>query len=423
MPAFQTTFFWIFLAFYLLSEFVHVGLDVLNHTHTKKQKTLPEFFNNVFDQTTFEKSQKYTLAKQRFGLFQHFFSIPFFWVLIFLYGFFFLDVLAQIGSIAIEHYLHWHSDLNRSVLFCLLVMFYFSFVGFPFQIYRTFVLEEKFGFNKTTLKIFIVDRIKGLFLSLFLSVPLLYLVFWFMATSGDSWWLWVWVSLMTFQFLMTALFPTFIAPLFNKFTPLADGELKTKIESLAQKINFKMSGIYTIDGSKRSGHSNAYFAGLGKMRRIVLFDTLIEQLTTDELVAVLAHEMGHNVKNHILKGIILSALMSFIGLFVLSLLVSWPDFYQAFQINPSSHAALIIFSVCSGVFLFPITPFMNWFSRKNEYEADAFAAQVTNDPKSMQNSLLKLTKENLSQMAPHRWYSFFHYSHPTTKERIEALQK
>lgn len=414
LSALNSVFFWMFLCFYLLHEILELGLDLLNFKHTKSQTDIPDFFKDKISTQQFERTKEYTLTKLKFGIFSHFCKQPFFWALIFLNGFQFLDSLAAQYTTA--------NSLSHSVLFCFLIGMYFSIISLPFGLYSTFVIEERFGFNKMTFKTFLVDLVKSSILGITIGVPLLYLVFWFMQKSGNLWWLWVWGSITAFQLLISAIYPTFIAPIFNKFTPLEDGELKNKITELAHKIKFKMSGIFTIDGSKRSAHSNAYFAGMGKFRRIVLFDTLRKQLSDNELLAVLAHEMGHNVKKHILKSTLLSTIMSLIGLFVMSLLMKWPDFYTAFNINtPSAHTAFIIFGLSSGTFTFPLTPIMNLLSRKYEYEADQFAAEQTQNPQFLKTALVKLTKENLSNLAPHPLYSFFHYSHPTTEERAKKL--
>jgi STE24 endopeptidase len=413
---FATPFFWVFLGFYLLHEIVSLGLDVMNYVHTKKCNVPPEFYRDKVDQTTFEKSKAYTLDRLRFGIFSRVMQLPFFWILIFLNGFNALDAYAA--------KLAGPGSLSHSVAFCLLLALYFSLISLPFRIYSVFVIEERYGFNKTTFKTFLVDMIKGSAVALILGMPILYLVFWFMSVAGPLWWLYVWGSITAFQLFLAAVFPTFLAPIFNKFTPLVNESLKSRIETLAHKIGFKMSGIFTIDGSRRSGHSNAYFAGMGRFRRIVLFDTLMTQLSEDEIIAVLAHEMGHNVKKHIVKSMILSTAMSLIGFYVLSLLIDWPDFYQAFNIAiPSHHTAFAIFGIVSETFTFVLTPILNLWSRKNEYEADRFSVDATGDRTSMKNSLLKLTKENLSNLDPHPLYSFYHYSHPTTVERATAIDR
>lgn len=416
MSVIQIPFFWIFLGFYLAHETLHFVLEWLNFSHVKKQAECPEFYKASISDSVFAKSKAYTLEKIRFGMTEHLAMLPFFWLLILRNGFNTFDYYAATHA--------GYGTLGHSVLFCIYLALYFGVVGMPFKIYSIFVIEEKFGFNKMTFGLFIKDLLKSLVLSALLGIPLLYLVFWFMRATGSYWWLWVWAAMIGFQLILVMVYPTFLAPLFNKFVPLPNGELKEKIDALAKKINFKMSGIFTIDGSRRSGHSNAYFAGIGKFRRIVLFDTLIKQLTTDELVAVLAHEMGHNVKRHITKFMILSSVMSLVGFYVLSLLIHWPPFYAAFNISePSSHAALALFAIVSETFTFMLHPLMNALSRKNEYEADRFSVETSRDAEAMKGALTKLTRDNLSNLTPHKAYSFYHYSHPTTVERVEAIDK
>ncbi|MCP5467683.1 MAG: M48 family metallopeptidase [Deltaproteobacteria bacterium] len=413
----QHWFFWLFLAFFLISHTYEWSLDVLNLKEIKRHiSKIPELFSNMITFEDYQKSITYTQAKTKFGWYKTLFELTLLWVFI-LGGWFgkFDQILANsfaTGSI-------WH---QVSYPFAIGAIFYLA--GLPFTIYYQFVLEERFGFNRTTAKTFILDQIKSGFLAVLLGVPLLMLIFKTVSWLGDYWWLGTWGLVMFFQFLVAALFPVLFAPLFYKFTPLEEGELKNRIEELAQKIKFKMMGVFTIDGSKRSSHSNAFFAGMGKARRIVLFDTLLKQLNQDEIIAVLAHEMGHSQKKHIQKSLILSASMTLLGLWILSLLLKWPPFFQTFGITtPSLHTGLVIFGLISSVFTFFLTPVFNLFSRKNEYEADEFSVQTVKDPESMISSLVKLSKENLSNLTPHPWYSFYHYSHPTTLERAEAIKK
>ena len=412
--AWQSPFFVCFVFFYIAHLSVEIGLILINRQHLQKQRSVPDFFKPFITNDTFEKSQAYTLAKQNFALWPILFSAAVFWLVI--------------GTGLLSGIDKWLSSLftlkslTHAVAFCVLVGALFSASHLPLKIYRIFVLEERFGFNTMTLKLFWRDQLKALILGLVVMVPVLYLLFWCMQIFANSWWLWGFALMMSLQLIITAIYPTFLAPLFNHFTPLPDGELKSKIEQLAHKIQFRMAGIFTIDGSKRSQHANAYFSGIGRFRRIVLFDTIVKQMHTGELIAVLAHEMGHNVKKQIIKGLLLSAIMSIALFYVVGILIQSPDFFGGFALEPSHHAGIVLFSAISGAFLFPLTPLFNMLSRKHEFEADAFAAQVTGSPQDMQSALLKLTRDNLSQLSPHPWYSFFHYSHPTTEERLLALQ-
>lgn len=408
-------FFYLFLTLFILHEVIEWSLILLNQSHVKKhQHQIPNFYQDKISPGEYQKSIAYTLEKSHFGLIVGALSLPVFWGAIF-FGFFnsLDDWTKQIFN---------SSGIIHSVIYCLSLGIILMILSIPTSLYSHFVIEKKYGFNKMTYKTFVLDLVKSLFLGALLGIPILYLVFWLLKVSGTYWWLYAFLAVFGFELLIAAIYPTLLAPLFNKFIPLSEGTLKESILAIAKKINFKMSGIFTIDGSKRSSHSNAYFAGMGKMRRIVLFDTLLKQMNEKETLAVLAHEMGHNKKKHIQKQMILSFIFSFIGFWILSVVINWEPFYQAFNAgSPTPHKALILFALCSGYFTFMLTPLMNFISRKNEYEADKFSVETTGDKESMASSLVKLSKENLSNLTPHPWYSFYHYSHPTTLERIKAI--
>ncbi len=405
-------FFWVVLGCVVLHEVWDLGLTQINIRFALKNKNhIPDLFRQTVTVEQQEKSVCYTVDKSRFGLFS---SLVSFLFLIFLWfsGFFgWLDSFLNF------------SPLTQSVVYCLVVAFVFSVFQIPFSLYSHFVLEERYGFNKMTLKIFLSDLLKGYVLGALLGVPLLYAIFWLIAKSGALWWVWAFGLLVLFQLFVAAIYPAWLAPLFNKFIPLPEGELKDAILAIAKKVGFKMSGIYTIDGSKRSSHSNAYFAGMGKMRRIVLFDTLEKQMTHPEIVAVLAHEMGHNIKRHVQKNLIFSSLTTLVGFWILSLLMTWEPFYTVFSAGvPAPHKALVFFSLFSGAFTFWLTPVTNYLSRKYEYEADRFAVESTGESAPLVSALVKLCQENLSNLNPHPLYSFYHYSHPTTVERAKAIE-
>ncbi|MBX7147773.1 M48 family metallopeptidase [bacterium] len=412
----STTLFYLFLFFYTVHAGWELLLTYLNMQHIKQHRhEIPAYFQDKIDQPTYQKSIDYTLTKSRFEIITTLVDSAALWCFL----------LAN-GLNEVDYFLRNYelSPLFHSVCFIFTLGFLSSILGFPFSLYHHFVIEKRFGFNKMTLATFVLDKIKALALSLILGGPILLLLFYLWDKAGSAWWAYAFLSLFAFQMLLAAIFPTVLAPLFNKFTPLPDGALKDAIYNLARKINFNMSGIFTIDGSKRSSHSNAYFAGMGRLRRIVLFDTLEKQMTQDEIIAVLAHEMGHNIKKHVQKNLILSFISTFISFYVLSLLYTYPPFYEAFAITtPSTHMALTLFGLFSGAFTFMITPLLTGLSRKHEYEADAFSVETTHDKQSMISSLVKLSKENLSNLTPHPWYSFYHYSHPTTLERVKAIEK
>jgi STE24 endopeptidase len=298
----------------------------------------------------------------------------------------------------------------------------FSLASLPTSIYSTFYLEAKFGFNKTTAGLYVLDKLKAVVLGVLIGVPFLFVVLWLMNAMGPYWWVWAFGFILAFQLLMIVIFPTFIAPWFNKFEPLPAGELRDRILALAKQLGFKTSGIYTMDGSKRSAHSNAYFTGLGRSKRIVLFDTLLEQMTINQGLAVLAHEMGHYKLKHIVRMLIVQTVFLLIGLYLLSLLLHYDPLFAAFGLQRSNHAALVLFSLVSGPATFYLAPLMNVLSRKHEYEADQFAAVTLRDGKAMEEALVNLTIKNLSNLTPHPWYSAYHYSHPTPVERIGAIR-
>jgi STE24 endopeptidase len=414
------------LGVFLVLFFLELGIEsFLNERNLKyvwarwQEKKIPDFFQGHIDPAVYEKSVQYTLAK---GYFQRW-AQPYS-ALIALFVLFggllpFLDRRAQ----GLAKWL-WPLPYASAILFCFGVGLVFSIARLPVDIYSTFGLETRFGFNKTSVKLYIVDRLKGLLLGMAIGVPFLCAVFWLMEKTGHYWWIWVFIFASGFQLLLIVIYPTLIAPLFNKFEPLKAGELRDRILNLAEQVGFKASGIFSMDGSRRSAHSNAYFTGIGKAKRIVLFDTLINQMTIDQGLAVLAHEMGHYKMKHIRRMLVIQLAVLFIGLFILSLLVNYQPFFSVFGFGSSSnHVALVLFTLVSSPFTFYLGPLMNFLSRKHEYEADRFAATALHDGRPMEEALIKLTVENLSNLTPDSWYSAYHYSHPTTAERISAIRQ
>jgi len=407
----------LFAAFYFAQHFLDSYLTWLNVVHVRKHEDrVPVYFQDKISLDDYRKSIAYTREKAWFGMITSWIEVPIFWGLL-LSGFYgkFDSFVRSLG----------YGSIVTGLLYLAVVSAIFFLISLPFTLYSTFVIEQKYGFNRMTLKLWLVDLAKAILLSVAIGGPILTAVLWFMDRHLHGlWWLYVWVLLSLVQIFVAAIFPVFLLPLFNKLTPLDDGPLKEQILGLARKINFRLSGIYTMDGSKRSTHSNAFFAGLGKLRRIVLFDTLVKSLSQPELLAVLAHEMGHNVKKHVRIGLLLSSAISLAGLYVLSVLVKEPWFYDAFQFTqPSSYAALLIFTKTAGAFTFFLSPLGSILSRKHEYQADRFAAETMDRPEPMIQGLVKLTRDNLSNLTPHPWYSFFYYSHPTVMERIRALER
>lgn len=308
-------------------------------------------------------------------------------------------------------------------------------VGLPFAIYRTFVIEARFGFNKMTPGLFVADLFKQLVLTVLIGGPLLLAVLWLMGAMGERWWLWVWLTWLGFNLLVMLLYPTLIAPLFNKFVPLADGEIKTRIEALLARCGFASSGLFVMDGSKRSAHGNAYFTGFGASRRIVFFDTLLDKLAPGEIEAVLAHEVGHFKRRHLWKRIAVMAVLSLALLWLLGQLSDQPWFYAGLNVAipevgaggaapataTNTAMALILFSLVLPVFAFPFAPLMAWLSRRHEFEADAYAAQQASGSELIA-ALVKLYRDNAATLTPDPLYSLFHDSHPPASERIAHLQ-
>ena len=313
--------------------------------------------------------------------------------------------------------------LNTGVLFIISLMMIGSVIDLPFSIYRTFVLEQKFGFNKMTAGTFTNDLFKGLLLMLIIGLPLIYAILWLMNEMGEFWWAYVWLVLTGFSLLMFWLYPSYIAPIFNKFKPLDNLDLKVKIDQLLNRTGFKSDGVFVMDGSKRSSHGNAYFTGIGKNKRIVFFDTLLEGMEDQEVEAILAHELGHFHHKHIRKHMISSFTISLLGLALLGYLINQPWFFNGLGVQTmSNHTALILFTLTLPVFSFFIAPINNALSRKHEFEADAFAAKHTNAD-DLVSSLVKLYRDNAATLTPDKWYSAFHDSHPSASIRIAELKR
>ncbi|MEZ0601430.1 M48 family metallopeptidase [Paraburkholderia sp. IW21] len=298
-------------------------------------------------------------------------------------------------------------------------------IDLPFEYYRQFVVEQRFGFNRMSKGIFFLDRLKGVLLGAAFGLPLLFVVLWLMNQAGSLWWLWTWVVWVAFQMLVLVLYPSFIAPLFNKFEPLKDEALKSRIEALMQRCGFAANGLFVMDGSRRSAHGNAYFTGFGAAKRIVFFDTLLARLSGKEIEAVLAHELGHFKRRHVIKRLIVTFAISLVMLALLGWLTQCVWFYEGLGVRPSliggnSGLALVLFFLALPVFLFFVTPLGSLSSRKHEFEADAFAATQT-DAQDLVNALVKLYEDNASTLTPDPLYTAFYYSHPPASQRIDRL--
>ncbi len=379
----------------------------------KHRDKVPEKFAHKVSLEEHKKAADYSIVKSSFSRITMFINI------ILLCSWTIFGGLSWIDSFSQSLFQSWY-------LRAIFTLGAFSLIGLvlslPLSLYSTFVIEEDFGFNKTTPKVFMLDMIKGLLLAAIIGLPVYLFLCYLITNSGGLWWVWGWLFITVFQLIIVWAYPRIIAPLFNKFEPLQDPILKSKVEELLKAAGFSHSGLFVMDASKRSAHGNAYFTGLGKSKRIVLFDTLTKQLSADELKAVLAHELGHFKHKHIIKSMGLSLILSFIGFAILGFMYEWPLFYEAFHIQtPSPYIALILFSTISGTFTFFMTPIMASLSRKNEFEADAFAAKYAN-AEDMINALLNLFKENANTLTPDPLFSKFYYSHPPASERIAALE-
>tara|TARA_B100001989_G_C24530845_1_gene461529 strand:- start:425 stop:1582 length:1158 start_codon:yes stop_codon:yes gene_type:complete len=377
---------------------------------------LPEEFKDTFDSDKYIKSQEYTRTNSKFSYVTSTFSLLI--TLIFIYGGIY-NIIDQwlIGFL--------ENNIIIGLLFFGLLTLITDIISLPFSIYSTFVIEEKFGFNKTTYATFFFDKIKGYFLMIIIGAPVLSVILYFFETFPKEYsWIYAWALITIFSLIMQPIFNILIAPMFNKFTPMPEGPLLDKIKNYLQKVNFPVKKLEVMDGSKRSSHSNAYFSGLGKNKRIALFDTLLEQMDDDEIVAVIAHEVGHYKLKHIHSGIILSAIQSGIMFYILSLFLMDEMLFQAFYMdNISVYASLLFFSTLYTPISMLVGFLFSYISRKNEFAADAFSAKTSKLPDSLISGLKKMSKENLSNLTPHWLNVMLNYSHPPVIDRIIALRK
>ncbi len=387
-------------------------LDYLNSRH--RSTRIPEELKDVFDAEQYRKQQEYKKVNDRFSLLTSSVSFLVIMLMLFLGGFSLVD--------------GWARGLTTQPVLIVLVFFAIlgigsDLIGTPFSLYDIFVIEERFGFNKTTLKIFIMDKLKGWLLGAIIGGGLLALIVWFYRVTGPLFWLYAWVLATVFSVFMAMFYSSFIVPLFNKQTPLEEGELRDAIRSFSEKVGFRLTNIFVIDGSKRSTKANAYFTGLGPKKRIVLYDTLIKDLSVTEIVAVLAHEIGHYKKKHTLTGMIAGILQTGLTLFILSLFINNPALSAALGSDqPSFHMGLIAFGILYSPISLLTGLLMNHISRKNEYAADRYVKE-NYEAEELTGGLKKLSSKNLSNLTPHPVYVFFHYSHPTLLQRVRALGK
>ncbi|MBN1621035.1 MAG: M48 family metallopeptidase [Endomicrobiales bacterium] len=393
---------------YLLDSIV----EFLNIKHISTD--VPKEFEDYYDSVQYKKSQKYLVDNTKF----EFINDTFFTLLLIMFivagGFNYADRVARSFNLG---------DILTGLIFAGIIVYASNIIKIPFSAYKTFVIEEKYGFNKTTIKTFVLDIIKGWVLITVIGGILFSGILWFFAKAGAAAWVYCWLGVMLFQIFLIFIAPVVIMPLFNKFIPLEEGELKTSIENYANKENFKMKGLFRMDGSKRSTKSNAFFTGFGKYRRIVLFDTLIEKHTTDELVSVLAHEMGHYKKKHIQSSIIRSFITTGIMFYIMSLFINNPGLFEAFKMeNLSIYASLFFFGFLYTPINVIFSVINSIISRKHEYESDAYAVNTYGKPEAMITALKKLSVNNLSNLTPHPLKVFLEYSHPPVLDRIKAIR-
>ncbi len=375
---------------------------------------LPSRLQTHFDAPTLARARAYTLDSLGFASIESLFSAAVTALLLF----YLAPLLAAAARILCG------PGLTQGVCFLISVTIIPLIAKLPLSVYSTFRIEGRYGFNTMTWGLYWRDFGKEILLGAALGIPLLYALLFFMERAGGAWWLWAFGLILAFQFLLLAVYPNFIAPWFNRFQPLPEGEIKTQLLNLSQRLHFPSAGLFVMDGSRRSTHSNAYFTGIGRWRRIVLFDTLLRQLDAPELMGVMAHEIGHYKLRHVYKLMAAQVLMLGAWLFLASRALAWPPLYAAFDMRESITPAvglflfITVFSAAAVLF----SPLMHFFSRRHEFAADAFALKATGDPTPLGNALIKLSQKNLSNLNPHPWYSAFHYSHPTLMERLKALK-
>lgn len=405
----------IMLISYILIALFGYWLKSLNLRHLRKYgDVVPEEFKDYIDAQLLKKTRDYTLEHSRFGFIESSFGNIL--VLVFFFG----GLLNMYNS--------WVVSLNMpfvlsGVVFFLVLSYANTIISIPFDLYSTFKIENKYGFNTMTWRLWISDFMKSIILSIIfigiMTAGALYL----MKASPDFWWFFVWLFFLLFSIFMMYLSPYVIEPLFNKFTPIEDEEIEGSIRDLMKKAGIKISRVFKIDASKRSTHTNAYFTGIGKVKRIVLYDTLLKKMEKSEILSVLAHEAGHWKKKHVLKMVIVVEAMSLIGIYIAFLMIKSGILLRIFSIqNDTVFASLLILGFVGGIVSFPLTPVFSYFSRRHEREADRFAAEMTENREAMATSLIKLSKDNLSNLHPHSLYASFYYSHPPVVQRIREIR-
>ncbi len=407
----------LFIAFLLSTLVVRLWLATRQVRHVLSHRSaVPSEFAGRISLSSHQRAADYTAARVRLAVFETIFDAAVLVVLTLMGG---LQLLDTFVSTLATH------ELLRQILLMVSLGLVLGVLGLPFSVYRQFGLEAKFGFNRMTPRLFVMDAIKGLLVAAIMGLPLLAAVLWLMAEAGPLWWLWAWGLWSGFNILALLIYPTWIAPLFNKFTPLADANLATSINALAKRCGFALNGLFVMDGSKRSAHGNAYFTGFGRTRRIVFFDTLLSRLTTDEIIAVLAHELGHFKHHHVIKRMVMSFAGALFFFAILGWLAQQTWFYTDLGVMPrlggrNDAMALILFFMVIPVFTFALTPLFSWLSRKDEFQADHFAS-TQSDAQQLVSALVKLVDDNASTLTPDPVHSAFYDSHPPAAIRIQQL--
>jgi len=403
----------VFLAFFAAEQLTQTFLSFANLRHVVRAGyAVPPALAGLVDPDSARRSRDYAVATNRAGIAHRLYDAVLTLVMLFSGLLPWLDGFLGRRGLA---------PPNRFVAFLVALSIAGGIAQLPWNLYATFVLEQRFGFNRTTPSLWLKDRLKAVLLGGAIGIPLLYALYGFFALAGGAWWLWAFAFISAVQILMVWLFPAVIAPLFNRFTPLPEGELRARLEAMAEEAGFRTRGLFVMDASKRSGHSNAYFTGFFRPR-IVLFDTLVQQMTVDEAAAVLAHEIGHYRARHVHKRLLLGLAVQLAALWIVSILVRWPPLFAAFGFGaPSFHGALALASLCGGAFTFFFSPLEAAVSRRQEYAADRESVRIARAPGALRSALVKLGRENLSNLHPHPLYSAWHYSHPTLVERLAAI--
>ncbi len=407
----------LFIVFLLCTLSVRLWLATRQIRHVQSNRAaVPEEFASRIGLTSHQRAADYTVARVRLAIFETIFDAMVLVGLTLLGG---LQMLDNFVSTLSTH------DLVRQILLMVSLAVLLGILGLPFSVYRQFGLEAKFGFNRMTPGLFVGDTIKGILVAAIMGLPLLAAVLWLMAEAGSLWWLWAWGLWSAFNILALLIYPTWIAPLFNKFTPLSDASLASSINGLAERCGFALNGLFVMDGSKRSAHGNAYFTGFGRSRRIVFFDTLLSRLTTEEIIAVLAHELGHFKHHHVIKRMVMSFAGALFFFAILGWLAQQAWFYTDLGVIPQMGArndamALILFFMVVPVFTFALTPLFSWLSRKDEFQADQFATSQSS-AQELVSALVKLVDDNASTLTPDPIHSSFYDSHPPAAIRIRHI--